>query len=250
MPKSPLTGKPVSKEQYDLEMKQVKAAEKAEKEAAKMKMLVARAKGDEEGAAAVKAELAAAKAAKHMSSAEAFMAEQMKFIDEHHRHAHLFYQISRPADWKGKDAESVHDYLMGNLRFMYQPTDAPSEAQISLFVGDCTYKWWNGKVETNTKEDAILEVHPSLLKDGTSHLAAGVHITPGSVVCVRIERTTAQRDGHEAGSLAYGAAVKKVNVTITHHYIVAVVPKGKEDEYLAHNMDETRLRRGRYDLDE
>jgi hypothetical protein len=245
MPKSPLTGKPVSKEQYDLEVKQMKAAEKAKKEEGKLKMLVARAKGDEEGAAAAKAGLAVAKAAKHMSSAEAFQAEQMKFIDENHRHDHHFYRISRSADWKGEDKDSVHRYLMGPLRFMYQPKDAPGEKDINLFVGDCTYKWWNGKVETTTKKDYILEVHPGLLKSGTSKM--GVEIPDGSVVAVRSEQVRGQRIGHEAGSLAYGAAVKLVDMNILHHYIVAVIPPGMEEEYLAQNMDESRIRRGLYD---
>ena len=224
-----------------------KEAEKEAKAAQKDKMMSARARGDVAGAAAVKAELAGAAAAKLMSSAEAFMAEQMAFIDGHHRHNHRFYTISRRADWKGEDAERVHDYLMGSLRFRNQPKDAPGEKDINLYVGDCTYKWWNGKIEMSEKKGVVLEVHPSLLKkDGKT---MSVVIPDGAVVAVRVESTTGHRIAKEAGSLAYGAAAKMREVNIHHLAIVAVISPEKAAEYLAQNTDESRLRCGIYDIE-
>jgi hypothetical protein len=212
-------------------------AQKAAKEDAKKKVVEAKKAGDEDAAAAAVAVLEASKPC-HLSNADAFQAETMKVLETTHRHDHHFYHVMR-ADWTG-DEKQIRSYLSCNLA--YDPKDAPSEKDIHLFAGNATYVCWNAGVNT-CESNVILEVHPSLLKKSGK---MAIDIPEGALVAVRHERNSAQR---LATSHSYAKCKVIREVNINHSYIVAVIPREREAEFLAHNIDETRLRKGRYDTD-
>lgn len=208
-----------------------KAAEAKAKKEMKKKVVEARKAGDMESVASVVADLAASKAAALMSSADAFQAEVLNYITKYHRHGYMFYRIVDTAGLEDK----ADAYGCANLRFDEMPKD------INYFAGDATYRYWNGGITTEKTIDHIMEVHPSLLKKNGK---VAIDIPVGAVVAVRTETNTAERLVRGG---APGSSCKELrNVTINHSYICAIV----DEKFLEHNMDDSRLRRGRYDLGE
>jgi hypothetical protein len=219
-------------------IQQQKKAEKEAKKNSQKKLIEARKSGDEETASAVAADLAAKKQSVHQSNADAFQSEIMHDINTHQRHPYTFYRISRPSDWNS-DEKQVNSYIQCNLK--YNLNDAPTEKDLHLYMGDADYKWYNAGMTTITVKDKVLEVHPSLLKKNGK---LAIEIPDNCVVAVRGESNTAQRI---AASHNYSKCQVLREVDISHSYICAIIPTEKEEEYLSHNMDETRVRKGRYD---
>jgi hypothetical protein len=239
MPKVPLPdGTVLVGPKADEYIKQQKKSEKEAKKSAEKKLVDARKSGDEETAVAVAADLAAKKQAAHQSNADAFQAEVMNYINIHHRHDYTFYRISRRTDWTS-DEKKVNSYIQYDLH--YNLKDAPSEKDLHLYMGDTDYKWYNAGMDTAHVKDRILEVHPSLCKKSGK---IAIDIPENCVVAVRNESNTAQRI---AASHSYSKCQVLREVSISHSYICAIIPAEKEEEYLAHNMDESRVRKGRYD---
>ncbi len=207
----------------------IRAEAKAKKEM-KKKVMDARKAGDMESVADIAADLATSKAAALMSNADSFQAEVLDYITKKHRHDYTFYRIVESVDVEDK----VDSYVRANLRFEEVPKD------IKYFTGDATYRYWNGGITTEKAVDHILEVHPSLLKK-SGKLA--IDIPVGSVVAVRSETNTAQRLIKVTGKSCTSKELR--DVTIHHAYICAIV----DEKFLEHNMDDSRLRMGRYDTD-
>lgn len=208
----------------------IRAEAKAKKEM-KKKVVEARKAGDMESVAELAADLAASKAASLMSKADSFQAEVLDYITKHHRHNYMFYRI---VESDGLEKE-VTSYVRANLRVDEVPKD------VQFFAGDATYRYWNGGITTEKAVNHIMEAHPSLLKK-SGKLA--IDIPVGSVVAVRTESGSMQKFVR-AG--VPGSSCKELrDVTTTHSYICAVV----DEKFLEHNMDDSRLRKGRYDVGE
>ena len=215
-----------------------KAAEKEAKKAAELKVAVARAAGDEGGAAAAAADLKEMKSAALMSNPEAFMASVMKEIETTKKHGFHFFVVNGPADWKRADKEEVDAYIGGSLRYI-EEKDAPSEKELHLFMGGAKYLALDGsKVVEIEKPNYVLEVHPQLLKKNGK---VGVEIAPGSVVAVKHTVVEGSRVVRTRAPHSSFATKRVQNTMIHHHWIYAVVPEERKKEFYDHNKDDSRL---------
>lgn len=233
-------GKIVSKEELARLQKEEKANKKADKKAKTEELLDARKSGDNNKAQALKEELSAASSAAKMSSAEVFEMNTLNVIDSKHKHDFTFFRVLRKADWQ-EDSDMIHKYISSNLHF--SDKDAPAENELNLFVVEATFRQWNAGMKT-TSVTKIVEVHPELCKKSGK---VAIEIPDNSLVAVQEVSNFAQR---ETAIYGLGSSHKGLRqVTINHSYIFCVVPKHREAELEAHNMEDSRKRVGNYDID-